>query len=83
MFVERACPFRGIVMCASKPLERVMSVTTVYQTTCRFCESIEAGIMLSFAFIADFFAVAHVATKASNVAMSGDYEEAKRIIETL
>jgi hypothetical protein len=39
--------------------------------------------MLSFAFIADFFAVAHVATKASNVAMSGDYEEAKRIIETL
>ncbi|MDA8536475.1 hypothetical protein N9L23_03870 [Alphaproteobacteria bacterium] len=60
-----------------------MSVTTVYQTTCRFCESIEAGIMLGFAFIADFFAVAHVATKASNVAMSGDYEEAKRIIETL
>ena len=58
-----------------------MSVTTVYQTTCRFCESIEAGIMLSFAFIADFFAVAHVATKASNVAMAGDYEEAKRIIE--
>jgi hypothetical protein len=44
---------------------------------------IEAVIMLSFAFIADFFAVAHVATKASNVAMSGDYEEAKRIIETL
>ena len=42
-----------------------MSVTTVYQTTCRFCETIEAGIMLSFAFIADFFAVAHVATKAS------------------
>ena len=60
-----------------------MSVTTAYQTTCRFCESIEAGIMHSFAFIADFFAVAHVATKASNVAMAGDYEEAKRIIETL
>ena len=60
-----------------------MSVTTVYQTTCRFCESIEAGIMLSLAFIADFFAVARVATKASNVAMSGDYEEAKWIIETL
>ena len=60
-----------------------MSVTTVYQTTCRFCETIETGIMLSFAFVADFFAVAHVATKASNVAMSGDYEEAKRIIETL
>ena len=59
-----------------------MSVTTVYQTTCHFCESIEAGIMLSFAFIADFFAVANVATKASNVAMAGDYEEAKRIIET-
>jgi hypothetical protein len=60
-----------------------MSVTTVYQTTCRFCESIEADIMLSLAFIADFFAVAHVATKASNVAMAGDYEETKRIIETL
>jgi hypothetical protein len=56
-----------------------MSVTAV----CRFCESIEAGIMLCFAFIADFFTVAHVATKASNAAMSGDYEEAKRIIETL
>ena len=60
-----------------------MSVTTIYQTTCRFCKSIEANIMLSFAFIAYFFAVAHVATKASSVAMSGDYEEAKRIIETL
>ena len=60
-----------------------MSVTTVYQTTCRFCETTEAGVMLSFAFIANFFAVARVATKASNVAMSGDYEEAKRIIETL
>ena len=60
-----------------------MSVITVYQTTCRFCESIEAGIMLSFAFIAYSFAVAHAATKASNVAMAGDYEEVKRIIETL
>jgi hypothetical protein len=30
-----------------------------------------------------FFAVASVATKASNVVMSGNYEEAKRIIETL
>jgi hypothetical protein len=60
-----------------------MSITTVYQTTCRFCELIEAGIMLSFAFIADFFSAAHVATKALNVAMAGDYEEAKRIIETL
>jgi len=60
-----------------------MSVTTVYQTTSRFCESSEAGIMLSFASIADFFAVARVANKASNAAMSGDYEEAKRIIKTL
>ena len=60
-----------------------MLATTVYQKTCRFCELIEAGIMLSFAFIADFFSAAHVATKASNVAMAGDYEEAKRIIETL
>ena len=39
--------------------------------------------MLSLAFIAGFFAVARVATKASNAAMSGDCEEAKRIIETL
>ena len=38
--------------------------------------------MKSLACIADFFAVASVATKASNVAMSGNYEEAKRIIET-
>ncbi|MGB2344359.1 MAG: hypothetical protein ACPH9U_04285 [Candidatus Puniceispirillaceae bacterium] len=42
-----------------------MTVTTVYQTTCRFCESIEANITLGLAFIADFFAVARVATKAS------------------
>jgi hypothetical protein len=60
-----------------------MSVTTVYQKTCRFCESIEAGIMLGLAFVADFFTVARVATKASHVAMSGDYEEAKRIIKAL
>ena len=60
-----------------------MSVTIVYQTTCCCNESFETGIMQSLAFIADFFAVASVATKASNVAMSGNYEEAKRIIETL
>ncbi|MDA9194075.1 hypothetical protein N9P08_02405 [Alphaproteobacteria bacterium] len=60
-----------------------MSVTIVYQTTCRCYKSFEASIMQSLAFIADFFAVASVATKASNVAMSGNYEEAKRIIETL
>ena len=60
-----------------------MSITTVYQTTCRCYESFEANIMQSFAFIAGFFAVTSVATKASNVAMSGNYEEAKRIIETL
>ena len=60
-----------------------MSVTIVYQTTCRCYGSFEARIMQSLAFIADFFAVASVATKASNVAMSGNYEEAKRIIETL
>ena len=83
MLVERASPFCGIVMCASKAFGKVMSLTTVYQTNCRFCESIEVRTMLSFAFITDFFAVAHVATKASNVAMAGDYEEAKRIIETL
>ena len=31
-----------------------MSVTTVYQTTCRFCESIEVGIMLSVALLPIF-----------------------------
>ena len=60
-----------------------MSIPTVYQTTYRCYEFFEASIMQSLAFIADFFAVASVATKASNVAMSGNYEEAKRIIETL
>ena len=60
-----------------------MSITTVYQTTCRCYEFFEASIMQSLAFIADVFAVASVATKASNVAMSGNYEEAKRIIKTL
>jgi hypothetical protein len=28
-----------------------MSVTTAHQTTCRFCKSIEANIMLSLAFL--------------------------------
>ena len=60
-----------------------MSVTTGCQKICRFCESIEAGIMLTLTFIANFFAVTRAATKASNVAMSGNYEEAKQIIETL
>ena len=60
-----------------------MSVTIVYQTTCCCNESFEASIMQTLAFIADFLAVASVATKTSNVAMSGNYEEAKRIIETL
>ena len=60
-----------------------MSVNIVYQTTCRCYESFEASIMQIFAFSAYFFAVASVATKASNVAMSDNYEEAKRIIETL
>lgn len=60
-----------------------MPETTVYQTTCRFCKSIEADIMLSLPFFVVFFSVAHVATKASNVVMSGDYEEARRIIEIL
>ena len=59
-----------------------MSGTIVYQTTCRCYGSFEARIMQSLAFIADFFAVVSVATKASNVAMSGNYEEAKRTIET-
>ena len=60
-----------------------MSVTIVDQTTCRCYESFEASIMQTLAFIADFFAFASVETKASNVAMSGKYEEAKRIIKTL
>ena len=59
-----------------------MSVTTVYQTTCRCYEPFEASIMQSLAFIADFFTDASVATKAPNVAMSGNCEEAKLIIET-
>ena len=60
-----------------------MSVTIVYQTTCRCYESLEASIMQTLAFIANFFAVASVATKASKVAMSVNYEKAKRIIKTL
>ncbi len=51
-------------MCASKTCPEIkMSVTTVYQTTCRACESIEAAVMASLAFVADFFTVASVATK--------------------
>ena len=59
-----------------------MSIPTVYQTTCRCYKFFEASIMQSLAFIADVFAVVSVATKASNVAMSGNNEEAKWIIET-
>ena len=60
-----------------------MSIITVYQTTGHFFASIEAGIMHGLAFTVDLFAFAHVASKASNVVMSGDYEEVTRIIETL
>ena len=83
MFIERTYPFRGIIICASKPFGERNDSNHSLSNNLPFCESIEANITLGLAFIADFFAVVRVATKASNVAMSGDYEEAKRIIEIL
>lgn len=57
-----------------------MSVISVYQSTCRFCNLVEDVIVKSLFAAADFFAVARVAMKAANVAMNGDYEKAKTII---
>tara|TARA_B100001093_G_scaffold380278_1_gene365684 strand:- start:469 stop:651 length:183 start_codon:yes stop_codon:yes gene_type:complete len=60
-----------------------MPIAIVYQTTCRCYKFFEASITQRLAFIADFFSIASVVIKASNVAMPGNYEEAKWIIETL
>jgi hypothetical protein len=57
-----------------------MSVTTVYQTTCRFCHLVEAALFNSLNFIADVFVVAQAAARASNMAQSGEYAKAKETI---
>ena len=83
MFAENACLFCAIVMCTSKAFGDNNVNNHCLSNNLPLLRIFEASIMQSLAFIADVFAVASVATKASNVAMSGNYEEAKRIIETL
>ena len=57
-----------------------MSVLTVYQSTCRACDVLEAGVVSILAFVGGFFGVIGSAARASNLAMSGDYEKAKKTI---
>ncbi len=57
-----------------------MSVLTVYQSTCRACDMLEVAIFATLSFIGGFFGVIATAARASNHAMSGDYEKAKETI---
>jgi hypothetical protein len=56
----------------------VMSFVSAYQTTCRFCAAVEAGLVPALTATADFFAVVRAAKHASDLAMNGDYENAKK-----
>ena len=58
----------------------LMSVISVYKTTCRCCDVIETALMTSFTAIANFFALARLANQAANAASTGDHEKAKAII---
>ena len=58
----------------------LMSVLSVYKTTCRYCDVIEAALVTSFTAIANFFALARIANQAANAASTGDYEKAKAMI---
>ncbi len=70
----------GDAVCLRHLKETFMSVTTVYQTTCRFCHLAEAALFTSLNFIADVFVVAQAAARASNMAQSGEYAKAKETI---
>ena len=71
----------GICVCLPLPNGDVlMSVLSVYKTTCRYCDAIEAALVTSFTAIADFFAVARIANEAANAALNGDHEKAKAMI---
>ena len=58
----------------------LMSVISVYKTTCRCCDVIETALMTGFTAIANFFALARIANQAANAASTGDHEKAKAMI---
>ena len=57
-----------------------MSVLAVYQSTCKFCEAVQAGTRRPLHLTADLLASFEIANQATLVASSGDHEKAKAII---
>ena len=58
----------------------LMSVISVYKTTCRCCDVIETALMTGFTATSNFFALARIASQAANAASTGDHEKAKAMI---
>ena len=70
-------------VCVYLPLPNgdvLMSVLSVYKTTCRCCDVIETALITSFTATANFFALARIANQAANAASTGDHEKAKAMI---
>ena len=57
-----------------------MSVLAVYQSTCKFCEAVQAVTRQSLHATADLLASFEIANQAALAASSGDHEKAKAII---
>ena len=57
-----------------------MSVLAIYQSTCKFCESVQEATRISLHVITDLLASLENAKKAAVAASSGDHEKAKAII---
>ena len=70
----------GVRCLASTYGDVLMSVISIYKTTCRCCDFIETALMTSFTAIANFFALARIAQQAANTASTGDYKKAKAMI---
>ena len=82
MFAEKACPFCAIVMRTSKAFGDNNVNTQCLSNNLPLLRMFRSQYHAKPCLYGDFFAVAGVAIKASNVAMSGNYEEAKWIIGT-
>ena len=57
-----------------------MSVLAVYQSTCKFCEAVQAVLKQSLHVTADLLASLENANQAALAASRGDHEKAKAII---
>ena len=70
----------GCTLCCLDLWRRSDVVISIYKTTCRCCDFIETALMTSFTAIANFFALARIATQAANAASNGDHKKAKAMI---